>query len=125
MNKMWEILVPTVRNDGRPISTKYHKVWDNMVSDLTNGLTILKPTIGHWVDPKDDTLYKERMIPVRIMCDNGTITKIMDMTAMYYEQKAILAYAVSTECILKDYDIDEENPSCPTHDYLQSVRGST
>lgn len=119
---MWEILVPTQRNDGRPISTRYHRVWDSKVREISQGLTILKPSMGHWVDPVDNVLYKERMIPVRIMCDEDQIDDIMDFTASYYEQKAILAYAVSTECKIKHYTVDEKNPNCPTKEYYEEKR---
>jgi hypothetical protein len=43
---MWEILVPTIRNDGKPIKTKYHKGWDDKVKEISGGLTILTPTKG-------------------------------------------------------------------------------
>lgn len=98
---MWEILVPTMRQDGRPIRTRFHRVWDEKVRAISNGLTILPPTIGQWVSPIDETLYKERMIPVRIMCTREQIEQIIDMTIDYYEQEAVLAYRVSTECILR------------------------
>ena len=101
--KMWEIFVPTVRNDGRPFRTRYHKVWDEKVRAISGGLTILKPAVGQWVSP-DGELFKERMIPVRIMCTREEIDKIIDITMNYYEQLAVLAYCISSECILKSAD---------------------
>ncbi len=98
--ELWEILVPTVRTDGRPIKTRFHRVWDKKVRKVSGGLTILAPTIGQWISPEDE-LYKERMIPVRIMCDREAIEAIIDMTLAYYEQKAILAYKISNECIMR------------------------
>lgn len=106
MKPMWEILVPTIRNDGRPFRTRYHRVWDDKVRAIAGGLTILRPAIGQWVSP-DGTLFKERMIPVRIMCTREEIEKIVDITIKYYEQEAVLAYCVSAETILKY----AENPS--------------
>lgn len=99
--ELWEILVPTVRNDGRPIRTRFHRVWDDKIRSISRGLTILPPTIGQW-SSADETLYKERMIPVRIMCTREQIEMILDMTLAYYEQKAILAYKISSECILRE-----------------------
>ena len=98
--ELWEILVPTVRNDGRPIRTRFHRVWDDKVRAISKGLTILPPAIGQWVND-DEKLYKERMIPVRIMCTREQIDEIVDMTLKYYEQEAVLAYRISTECILR------------------------
>lgn len=97
---LWEILVPTVRNDGIPIHTRFHKVWDKKVYEITNGLTILNPTKGKWVSP-DGKLFAERMIPVRIIATRDEIEKIIDFTMEYYEQEAILAYKISNEVIMK------------------------
>ncbi len=99
--EMWEILVPTMRNDGRPIRTRFHRVWDEKVRTIAGGLTILQPAIGQWVS-QDDELFKERMIPVRIMCTRPEIEEIVDMTMKYYEQLAVLAYQISSECILRE-----------------------
>ncbi len=100
---LWEILVPTISNEGKPFRTRYHRVWDAKVRALTNGLTILTPAKGQWVSPAGD-LYSERMIPVRILCTRSEIEKIVDLTMKYYNQLAILAYKISDEVILKHKD---------------------
>lgn len=92
---LWEVLVPTVRNDGRPIHTRFHRIWDTKVKEISGGLTILHPTIGYWVD--EGKTQKERMIPVRIICTKEQIKKILVITLKYYEQKAITWYKLSTE----------------------------
>lgn len=97
---LWEILVPTVRNDGRPIRTRFHRVWDARVREISGGLTILTPAKGQWRSP-DNTLFIERMIPVRILATDSEMYEIVDMTLDYYEQLAILAYKLSTHVILK------------------------
>jgi len=97
---LWEILVPTIRNDGRPIHTRFHRVWDSKVRAITHGLTILPPAKGQWVSPAGD-LFIERMIPVRIVATRTQIEQIVDMTMDYYEQLAILCYKLSDEVILK------------------------
>lgn len=97
--QLWEILVPTVRNDGRPISVRFHRVWDAKVYAITGGLTILQPAKGRWIAP-DGTLFAERMIPVRIACTREQIEKIAKMTMDYYEQLAIMAYKISSEVLL-------------------------
>ena len=88
---LWEILVPTIHPGGRPIRTKYHKVWDNKIREISKGLTVLNPAKGHWVSP-DGELFVERMIPVRILATNEEMDKIVDITLKYYNQKAVLAY---------------------------------
>ena len=100
MIKLWEILVPTIRNDGRPIKARFHRVWDQKVYQLTNGLTIMTPTKGKWVST-DGKLYSERMIPVRIACTREQIEQIIDFSLIYYDQEAIMAYMLSEEVIIK------------------------
>lgn len=104
---MWEILVPTVHSDGRPIKTRYHKVWDNQVVQITGGLTILPPTSkGKWVCPQGK-LSEERMIPVRVVCTKEQINMIITMTLAYYDQTAVLAYKISDEVILRYVDVSD------------------
>jgi hypothetical protein len=97
---LWEILVPTVRNDGRPIKTRFHRVWDAAVREISGGLTILMPAKGQWVSPSG-RIFVERMIPVRIVATKEQIDKILDHTLDYYEQEAVLCYKVSDEVILR------------------------
>jgi hypothetical protein len=101
--QFWEILVPTVRNDGRPIKTKFHRVWDKKVRKLTGGLTILQPAKGQWASP-DGILFTERMIPVRIATTKDQMELIADFTARYYEQHAILYYKISDDVNIVHYD---------------------
>lgn len=98
--KLWEILVPTIFNDGKPVRTRYHRIWDRKVYEITGGLTIMTPSKGKWVSP-NGTLFAERMIPVRISCTREEIEKIIDMTMKYYDQEAIMAYLISEEVIIK------------------------
>lgn len=96
---MWEILVPTVRSCGKPFRTRYHRVWDKKVREISGGLTIMSPVKGQWVNP-DGILFAERMIPVRIIADDEKMKRIVDMTIQYYDQEAILAYKIATEVML-------------------------
>lgn len=107
MSEMWEILVPTVHRTkttkegaAKPYRTRYHRVWDKKVREISGGLTIMSPVKGQWVSP-DQEIFVERMIPVRIVCTREQIEKIVDMTMIYYDQLAILAYKVSASVILK------------------------
>lgn len=99
MKNVWEILVPTQRNDGKPFRTRYHRVWDSKVRAIAGGLTILPVAKGQWLN--DGRLYAERMIPVRIMATREEMEQIIDLTLKYYEQIAVMAYKVSEEVILK------------------------
>ena len=102
MKAMWEILVPTVRNDDRPIKLRFHKVWDDKVRAIAGGMIITSPIKGSWVDPKTLKRMEERSIPVRIACTSEQMDEIMDMTLDYYEQEAILAYKIYDEVRLRE-----------------------
>lgn len=92
---LWEIFVPTISNEGKPFRTRHHKVWDQRVRTIAGGLTIYKPSKGQWIDTNTDTLYEERMIPVRIACNEDQIRKIMELTAKHYNQIDVMAYKIS------------------------------
>ena len=98
--ELWEVLVPTVHNGGKPITTRFHRVWDKKVADITGGLTILAPAKGKWA-PEPGSVLVERMIPVRIACSREQIEQIVDMTIKYYNQQAVLAYRISDAVILR------------------------
>lgn len=97
---MWELLVPTVRPSGKPFKTRFHKVWDKKVRQISKGLTIMPVSKGQWISPKDE-LFVERMIPVRIACTKVQIELIMGMTLVYYEQEAVLCYKISDEVLVR------------------------
>ena len=99
MRKLWEILVPTIRPDGRAIRTRFHRVWDDKVRTISGGLTVLQPARGQWVSP-DGELFTERMIPVRLLATDEEIRQIIQMTLTYYDQRAVLCYVISSEVIM-------------------------
>lgn len=96
---LWEILVPTVRNDGRPYHLRYHRVWDKRVKEIAGGLTIVAPVKGTWVSSRGEE-FVERMIPVRILTTREAIEAIAKMTKEYYEQEAVLAYEISVNYVM-------------------------
>ena len=93
--------MPTVRNDGRPFRLRYHRVWDAKVKAISGGLTIVAPVRGVWIPPTKEE-FKERMIPVRIMCTRSEILEIARMSKTYYEQEAIMVYKVSDDVFIVD-----------------------
>ncbi len=97
---LWEILVPTVSNSGRPFTVRHHRQWDQMVKSTAGGMTLVQPVRGSWIDPETRTEYTERVIPVRIMCTREQITAICKETARFYDQLAVLATLVATETVL-------------------------
>jgi hypothetical protein len=128
MKQMWEILVPTMSNEGKPFSVKFHRVWDNKVKAISGGLTILTPTKGKWVSPCGKE-FIEKMIPVRIICNKEEIHEIIDFTMKYYNQEAILAYKISEEVILKHKNQaqskEEKCSICSSKDIKFTIKNST
>lgn len=100
---LYEILVPCKTNEGRPIRKRQHKEWDSRVRRITGGLTVLPTTKGQWIDPTG-RLFEERMIPVRVAASASQMEEIADLTAKFYEQKAIMFYQVSSTVIIKHYE---------------------
>lgn len=103
--EMWEILVPTIMINPHtkelgPIKVRYHRVWDERVRNISGGLTVFIPAKGQWVSPVTNHLYLERMIPVRILATDEEMDHIVKMTAVYYNQEAIMAYKISSRVVL-------------------------
>ena len=63
-------------------------------------MTISRVAKGEWISP-NGRLFKDRMIPVRIICSKEDIDKIADFTILHYKQEAVLYYKVSDEINLK------------------------
>lgn len=97
---MWEILVPTVSNSGKPFSVRHHRQWDAHVTAIAGGMTLIQPVRGSWVEPDSGQDFTERMIPVRIMCSREQIVEICKETARFYDQLAVLATLISTQTVL-------------------------
>jgi hypothetical protein len=96
---LWEILVPTLRKDGKPYRTRYHRVWDAKVREISKGLTVLTPSKGQWISPSGD-LVAERVIPVRFVASRDQAIAIADFTLKYYDQEAVMCYLLSNEVIM-------------------------
>lgn len=99
---LWEILVPTMKNNKKPIRTACHKNWDSQIRKIVNGLTILQPVKGQW--KSNGVLFAERMIPVRIACTKEQIEKIANLTIRYYDQIAIMYYKISNDVFFLEKD---------------------
>lgn len=93
---LYEILVPTVRKDGTPYHTRFHRIFDGKVREISKGLTIFTPAKGQWISEENE-LVAERMIPVRIACTREQIDKIAEITVKYYEQDVVMFYRISDE----------------------------
>lgn len=100
MASLWEILIPRYSNAKEEYPLSHHREWDSRVREIANGLTILKSTKGHWVDPSGTVLVEE-MIPVRISCTREQLDSILSHTLDHYDQEAVMAYEVSQNVIIK------------------------
>ena len=78
-----------------PVRLRHHKKWDEFVRNISGGLTVLNPVKGQWV--YSNNLHNERMIPVRIVCDQDQMNSIADFTCKHYRQIEVLYYCMSAE----------------------------
>ncbi len=107
---MWEILVPTVHNDGTPFRLrKHHKVWDAKVLAISGGITVMRAAQGQWVNPTDHELFTDRVIPVRFLGTEDDKDRIVDMTCIFYDQLAVLCYAVGEKVTMRTREEAEAN----------------
>jgi hypothetical protein len=98
-SQLWEVLVPVADNDGNEFAVEYHQEWDSSVRDVTGGLTILRTARGQWHD-SEGRLFAEKVIPVRIACDEEKVREIMYLTLKHYGQIAVMAYQVSDRALI-------------------------
>jgi len=92
---LWEILVPANSNEGLEYSIEHHRQWDEEVREISGGITILRAAKGQWLDP-DRKLSLDKIIPVRVYCTEPQIDQIIQFTMAHYDQKAVMAYMVSS-----------------------------
>ncbi len=99
--KLWDIYVPKYANDRTKylkrkvkFSIEHHHAWDDYVRSLTGGITIMRSAKGQWMSPEGE-LFRDVMIPVRILCSEEHIDDIINFTLKHYDQHAVLAYEVS------------------------------
>jgi hypothetical protein len=98
---LWEILIPVRSNEGKPFSDKYYNnVFYALLIDVAKGYTKLAPVDGAW--ETDGQLYKEKMIPVRVLCTKKEIEGIAAFVVIHYNQLAVMYYKVSNECYIKE-----------------------
>lgn len=95
---MWEILVPATFKSGKEIPVEFHKKWDDYVKSLAGGLTIHKPSIGLWSEGEYN--FREKMIPVGIICSEGFMKVIAEYTKKYYDQVSVMYYKVSDYAVI-------------------------
>ncbi len=99
VSKLWEVLVPVADNNGVKFSVEHHQEWDKVVRATAGGQTIMPTAKGYWLDP-EGILYSDRVIPVRIMCDEPAIRQIGELTLSHYGQLAVTAYLISDRAFI-------------------------
>jgi hypothetical protein len=99
-NELWQVLVPTVSNTGKPFRTRFHRVFDAKVRSITGGLTVHVKTVkGEWVSP-DGRVFVEQMIPVSFTATEAQAVEIGGIVKKMYEQEAVFVYRLSDRVIL-------------------------
>ena len=107
MKLLYEILVPTIYGDTlKPIRTRHHKKWDARIQAISGGMTILSSARGKWTFQGIE--YPEKVIPVRIMCTEAQMKKIVDITLSHYRQKAVMYYVLSNQVFIVHAETEEQ-----------------
>lgn len=104
---LYEVLVPCNWNGGRPVRTRHHKEWDRRVRKISGGLTILKPGKGQWVH--EDSVYEDRVIPVRIFCTLAQMQQIAQITIEHYEQEAVMYYPIAPWAVIQTASAEQRS----------------
>lgn len=99
---LWEILIPVMDNQGTKFDKKHHQRWDKEVLSLVKGLTILQANDGIW-QADSGQCFKESMLVVRIAATKEQMEIIIEFTAKHYEQKAVMAYKISDDVIIRQF----------------------
>ena len=84
--KLFEILVPDIPH--------FHKFWDEKVIAIVGGLTIAQKVKGKWLTETD------RLVTVRIACNDEQMVEIAKMTCKLYSQQAVMYYVISNETFI-------------------------
>ena len=98
---LWEIVVP-VKTNGIKVPVAHHRLWDEHVRKVSNGLTILGTAKGHWVSPTG-VLHVEDVIPVRFICTTKEVEQIVQITGNHYMQEAVMFYRVSNKVNIRHF----------------------
>jgi hypothetical protein len=94
--RLYEILIPGINNEGKEIPESYHHGWDEWVTKKIGGLTILNHNYkGKWQNSV------ERIIPVRVACEEPQLQEILKFSLTYYDQEAMMAYEISDNVIIQ------------------------
>lgn len=96
MFSLWEILIPVADNDGDIFPRGYTKKWEKKVLDMAGGYSALNPWNGAWKN--GDKIYRERMTPYRIRCDEDTIAELANLAGKHFGQLAMMYYEISNDC---------------------------
>ena len=86
--QLWEIFVPYHKNNGEKYNIRHHRIWDNKVMDITQGMTIMKLAKGKWMT-QSGKKYRDTVIPVRIACERKHIIRIMEITRINIRHRLI------------------------------------
>ena len=103
IEKIWEILVPHNKNNGKTFSYEHHQIWDKKVYELAGGLTIQRVSKGKWLN-NTGNIQSEGMIPVKICCVEEVFDEILEFTLKHYDQDEVLGYLISNrvKILVKD-----------------------
>lgn len=102
--ELWIILIPSHTQSYTLANRAYFIDWCEKVYKIAGGLTVLSEVQGQWFDKKTKKLVEEWNQEIQIGCTKNQIEQIADMTAVHYQQKAVMYYKISDFVKIKEYD---------------------
>lgn len=96
--QLWEVLLPA------RLPLKLHRAWDEKVGLLCGGCTIIQQVDGVWKPNQSRQVRREKMLAVRVAVSLDKLDELLGMTAVHYDQTAIMAYKISDDVRFYTYE---------------------
>ena len=103
--QLWQILIPTMDNEGTPFTPKDYDDFANLVIKEigVTGLTMLPRGTGYWVGSSKQ-VQQEPMIPILIGCElYCEVYLTTKLVAEQFKQKAVAYWKVSDNFFINYY----------------------
>lgn len=102
--QLWQILIPTMDNEGTPFTPKDYDDFANLVIKEVGvtGLTMLPRGTGYWVGSNKQVQH-ELTIPILIGCVEHEVQIATRLVAEQFKQKAVTYWKVSDAFYINYY----------------------
>jgi hypothetical protein len=99
---MWEILLPATGRDGKTISVEYHRGWVDRVKHIGEPLMVGSIKSGKGWFGKSE-IFGTEVIPVRFLCSQSDIERILQVTLGRYPHLRGLVAACLSDRVVAEF----------------------